>query len=161
MVVELVFSLTSDIFKYTSKANMPRSPVNPASLPPEERRLRSQLHQLLSAAEGFLHGSLIEMARRCGKPSCHCATHEEARHRSLYLGQTLKGKTTMEYVPKELEPTVRQWAGDFQLALDLLERLNQQGRDRLKARKQRAKVKTPAKKSLAQKTTKPKSPPPS
>lgn len=140
---------------------MPRKPVNPGCLPAEERQLRSQLHQVLSAAEGFLHGSLIEMARRCGKSSCRCATQEEAKHRSLYLGQTLNGKTTMEYVPKELEPTVRQWVSNFQLALELLERLNQQGRDRFKARKQRARLQTPAKTALAQKTAKPKPSPPS
>lgn len=142
---------------------MPRKPVNPGCLPAEERHLRSQLHQVLSAAEGFLHGSLIEMARRCGKPSCHCATEEEAKHHSLYLGQTRKGKTTMEYVPKELEQTVRQWTSDFQLALELLEELNQQGRARLKACKQRspAQAKAPAKRSLARKKTKPKTPPPS
>jgi hypothetical protein len=144
---------------------MPRKPVNPSSLPPEERRLRSQLHQLLHVAEGFLHGSLIEMVRRCGKPSCRCASHEEAKHHSLYLGQTRNGKTTMEYVPKELDPTVRQWANDFQLAVKLLEELNQQGRARLKARKHPTAAQPqqpPAPKSpTRKKTAKPKTPPPS
>ena len=142
---------------------MPRKPVNPASLPTEERRLRSQLHQLLYAAEGLLHGSLIEMARRCGKPSCRCATDEEAKHRSLYLGQTRKGKTTMQYVPKDLEETARDWTADFQLALELLEQINQQGRARLKAKKQKspAKPKAPAKKSPARKKTTPKASSPS
>jgi hypothetical protein len=142
---------------------MPPKPVNPAALPPEERHLRSQLHQLLSVADGFLHGSLIEMARRCGKPSCRCASQEEAKHRSLYLGRTHKGKTTMEYVPKELEPIARLWTADFQRALQLLEKLNQQGRTRLKARKQKSKAqsKASAKKVIARKKAKPKTPPPS
>jgi len=117
---------------------MPRPPVNPASLPPEERHLRSQLHQLLSRAEGLVHGSLIEVARRCGKPSCRCATDDEARHRSLYLGRTREGKTTMEYVPKHLEETVRQWVEDCRAALELIERINSQGRARLKESKRRA-----------------------
>jgi hypothetical protein len=120
--------------------------------------LRSQLHQVLSSAEGFLHGSLIEMSRRCGKPSCRCATDQGAKHRSLYLGQTRKGKTTMEYVPKELEETVRDWAANFQLAIELLEQINQQGRVRLKARKKKSssKPKASTKKSSARKKTKPK-----
>lgn len=142
---------------------MPRAPVNPACLSAQERHLRSQLRQVLSVAEGFLHGSLIEMARRCGKPSCRCATDQEAKHRSLYLGQTRKGKTTMEYVPKELEETVRQWTSDFQRAVELLEELSQQGRAKLKARKQRTpgQSQAPAKGSHARKKSKPKTPPPS
>jgi hypothetical protein len=93
---------------------------------------------LLSEAEGFLHGSLIVMARRCGKPSCRCASDEGARHLSLCLGQTLGGKTTTVHIPADLEPLVRQWADNFQQASRLLEQLSQEGRGRLgkaKARK--------------------------
>ena len=117
---------------------MARRPVNLVSLPPEERRLRSQLHQLLSRSEGMIHGSLIEVARRCGKPSCRCATDEDAKHRSLYLGRTHEGKTTMDYVPKHLEQTVRQWVEDCRAALALIEGINSQGRARLKEHKSRA-----------------------
>ena len=92
---------------------MPKRPVSPASLPAPEREARSRLHQLLSESEGFLHGSLIAMARRCGKPSCRCASDDRARHRSLCLGQTLGGKTTMVHIPADLEPLVRQWVDNF------------------------------------------------
>ena len=110
---------------------MPRVPVSPASLPAAERQCRSKLHQLLARAEGFLHGSLITMARRCGKPSCRCATDDNARHQSLYLGQTLAGKTTMIYIPARLEPAVRKWHENFQQVRRLVEQLSQQGRVRL------------------------------
>lgn len=123
---------------------MPLPAVNRSSLSPEERRLRSLLHQLLTRSRGLLHGSLIEMARQCGKSSCRCASDEGAKHRSLYLGQTHQGKTTMEYIPKNLEATVRQWVGDFQLATTLLEQINQQARARLKASKQKAVIKSKA-----------------
>ena len=53
---------------------MPDTNANRASLSAEDRRLRSRLRQLLSQADGFLHGSLIEMARRCGNPRCRCAS---------------------------------------------------------------------------------------
>jgi len=118
---------------------MPDDITSPASLPADERRLRSRLHQLLSRADGFLHGSLIEMARRCGNPRCRCASGDEHKHRSLYLGQTLEGKTTMLYVPKDLERDVRRWAEQFQQAADLLEGLSQQGRRRLDVAKARSK----------------------
>ena len=121
----------------TSKS-MPRQSVSPATLPTPERECRSKLHQLLSQAEGFLNGSLIVMARRCGKPNCRCASDDEARHRSLYLGQTLNGKTTMLYIPASLEPCARQWAANFQQLAQLIEQLSQQGRGRLNLSKQQA-----------------------
>jgi len=117
---------------------MPKRSVSPLSLPAKERQLRSRLHQLLSEAEGFLHGSLIEMARRCGKPGCRCASDDQARHRSLCLGQTRGGKTTMIHIPAELEPRVRQWVENYRQAAELLEELSQQGRTRLKKTKQQA-----------------------
>lgn len=127
---------------------MKKHAVSPASLPTAERQLRSRLHQILSSADGFLHGSLIVMARRCGKSTCRCATDDHARHPALCLGQTHKGKTTMVHIPKKLEPLVRQWVGNFQDASDLLEQLNQQGRERLasaKARKPAVKSRVSAK----------------
>ena len=110
---------------------MPRQPISPSILPAAERQSRSRLHQLLNQAEGFLHGSLIVMARRCGKPSCRCAADDNAKHQSLYLGQTLEGKTTMIYIPARLESTVRQWHDNFQQAEQIIEQLSQQGRARL------------------------------
>ena len=119
------------------------TPLSPLSLPVAERRLRSRLHQLLHQAEGLLHGSLIEMARCCGNPRCRCAVAESQKHRSLYLGQTRRGKTSMQYVPKDLEPTVRRWVEDFRKALELLEALSQEGWLRLSAAKAKARTKTP------------------
>ncbi|MGK7392790.1 MAG: DUF6788 family protein, partial [Candidatus Cyclobacteriaceae bacterium M2_1C_046] len=104
---------------------------SPSSLSPRERQLRSRLHALLHRAEGFLHGSLIEMSRRCGKPTCRCASSDEHKHQSLYLGQTHEGKTSMVYIPKKLERQIRQWVSDFQEALALLEALNFESRQRL------------------------------
>ena len=127
----------------------------PSSLPKEERRLRSRLHQLLHSAGGFLHGSLIEMARRCGNPRCRCATDDANKHRSLYLGQTRKGKTSMTYIPKNQEQTVRRWAENFQQASALLETLNEQGRLRLDSAKQEARsAKVKASKAAAAKKKK-------
>ena len=129
---------------------MPRRPVAPATLPAAERKLRSRLHQLLSAGEGFLHGSLIHMVRRCGKPGCRCAADDQARHRALCLGQTRRGKTTMLHIPAHLEPRVRQWVDNFKQAAGLLEELSQQGRDRLKQTKQQAAAaKPPARRAAA------------
>ena len=111
-----------------------------SALPPSERQLRSRLRQLLNEAEGFLHGSAIELSRKCGKPSCRCASDDSKRHRSLAVGQTRKGKTTMLHVPKSLEAQARCWLENFQRATDLLEALDEQARLRLKEAKARAKA---------------------
>jgi hypothetical protein len=94
------------------------------------------------------------MARRCGKPSCRCAADDNARHESLYLGQTLGGKTTMIYIPARLERTVRQWHDNFQQAGQLVEQLSQQGRARLS----QAKATKPATTSASRKAPQPKPP---
>lgn len=122
---------------------MSKHHVPPASLPAPERHARSRLHQLLSEAEGFLHGSLIVMARRCGKPTCRCASDDGARHHSLCLGQTREGKTTTVHIPADLEPLVRRWVDNFQQASGLLEQLSREGRARLGYAK-KAKARKPA-----------------
>lgn len=136
---------------------MPKHRVSSVSLPAMERHARSRLHQLLSEAEGFLHGSLIVMSRRCGKPSCRCASDDGARHLSLCLGQTHGGKTTTVHIPADLEPLVRQWVDNFQQASGLLEQLNQEGRARLAKAKARKRDRSVAP-AVSHKPAKPKPP---
>jgi len=100
-----------------------------------ERQLRSRLRQLLDQAEGFLHGSPIELSRKCGKPTCRCATDESMRHCSLAIGQTRQGKTTMLHIPKSMEAQALRWIEDFKQAAALLEALDRQGRLRIDAAK--------------------------
>ena len=127
-----------------------------SSLSARERDLRSRLHLLLNNAEGFIHGSLIEMARKCGNPRCRCAANDEHRHRSQYLGQTRDGKTSMVYLPKDLEPQVRQATEHFQKALTLLEELNLEARLRLDKSKMKPKKKAARKKVAPRKKKPPK-----
>lgn len=70
-----------------------------------ERSARSRLAQLLHGHE-VIHGSIVSMARRCGKAGCHCAQGE--KHVSLYLSVKIEGKRRMVYIPAHLEEKVRQ-----------------------------------------------------
>ena len=45
----------------------------------------------------LLPGSLSQSRRRCGKPTCHCAT--EAGHPSWYLAFMVGGKQRVEHIP--------------------------------------------------------------
>ncbi len=110
------------------------------SLSARERQLRSRLRLLLNNSEGFIHGSLISISRRCGKPRCRCASSEKHKHPALFLGQTRDAKTSMLYLPKDLHAQARQAVEDYQEALALLEELNLEARKRLQKAKDRGKA---------------------
>jgi len=109
--------------------------LTPSSLPGGERRLYSQLKQLLTQP-GLLRGSLIRSRRTCGKATCGCRTDPRRRHRSVYLGVTTRGKTRMVYVPAEWEAQARQWLEHYQEVRKVLERLCEACVTRLKRREQ-------------------------
>jgi len=73
---------------------------------PQERDARSRVVKRV-AEQPLLRGSLVQMARICGKAGCHCRQGE--KHVSLYLAIRRGRKRTMIYIPSALEETVRQW----------------------------------------------------
>jgi hypothetical protein len=149
----VIFFLVSDTRWGISIKAMP----SPSSFSPRERRLRSQLHLLINNAQGFIHGSLIEMNRKCGNPRCRCALNDDFKHRSLYLGQTRGGKKTMIFLPKELESQTKQAVDHFQRALSLLEELNIEARLRLQ--KSKSQITARKKKTARRKAVKKHKPP--
>jgi len=70
---------------------------------PHERSARSRLAQLLHDHE-VIRGSVVSMARRCGKAGCRCEQGE--KHVSLYLSVKIEGKRRMVYIPAHLEEEV-------------------------------------------------------
>jgi hypothetical protein len=106
-----------------------------ASSPAAQRRLYSRLRQLLNEP-GVLRGTLVEMHRKCGKPSCRCARDADARHRALILCVSLEGKRTSVYVPPDWEDRVREWVARYGEMRGLLDRLSQQYLQRLRNRQE-------------------------
>ena len=96
----------------------------------QDRSARSRLRLLLDRADGFIHGSMIRMARRCGNPGCHCATKDEL-HVSWCLGVTEKRRSRMKHIPKEKEVAVRRWVRQYQEARRLLDLMSQEAWQRL------------------------------
>ena len=70
----------------------------------QERSARSRLVQLLHDHD-VICGSVVSMARTCGKARCRCQRGE--KHVSLYLSTKVAGKRRMVYIPAELEEEVR------------------------------------------------------
>lgn len=128
--------------------------VSKSALSQRERELRSRLHSLINEAEDFIHGTPVELSRKCGNPNCKCATNDEHRHRALTLGQTRKGKSSTLYIPKNLEPKVLAGIDHFKQAQEILEELNIEARKRLEKAKKKKQQTKPAKK----KTSSPKKP---
>lgn len=72
-------------------------------------RLRLELHQLLSDLERSLKtvfkrdplvkGTVYEIARKCGKPSCACSRGQ--LHKSMVLSWSQQGKTRLKSIPAD------------------------------------------------------------
>lgn len=91
--------------------------------PAEERHARSRAVQHI-AENLLLRGSLVSMARTCGKAGCHCQQGE--KHVSLYLAVRLNNRRRMIYVPPAMENTVRGWVGNAQEVDHLLDFISRQ-----------------------------------
>jgi hypothetical protein len=101
--------------------------------PIPERNARSRVAQLITQ-QPFLRGSLVEQARSCGKPSCRCQRGQ--LHRSLYLAVRHNDRRVLLYVPRALEPTVRDWVANGRRLAQQLRDLNQLQLDQLLQSKQ-------------------------
>lgn len=75
----------------------------------ELRRARRQLLEVLGEEPSFVKGSLVTMARSCGRAGCRCQRGE--KHVSLYLAVRHRDKRKMIYIPPALEEKVRALVG--------------------------------------------------
>jgi len=85
-------------------------------------RLRQDLRRLVAELEGSIEavfgrgplvkGTVYEMARKCGKPSCACARGE--LHRSTVLSWSHKGKTRLMSIPAERLTELRKKSEEYQ-----------------------------------------------
>jgi hypothetical protein len=106
--------------------------LNRAQLSLAERKFRSRIAQLASSRR-LIRGCLSLRNRKCGKPSCRCASGE--LHSSLYLVHSQAGQLRQIYVPKQLEERVRQAVSDYQSLQQFLEQISELEWKRLKQRK--------------------------
>jgi hypothetical protein len=87
-----------------------------------ERHDRSQLAKLIHQ-DMLLAGSLVTMARTCGKANCKCQRGH--KHVSLYLSIRVGQQRKLIYVPSSLEPVVRAAVQTYQQAQKLTARVSQ------------------------------------
>ena len=82
----------------------------------------------------IVRGSLVTRYRRCGKPTCHCAT-TEGHGPAHYLSVTLKpGKTEQILLSEEMLPVARQFLGNYNRWWAALEKVSEVNRRLLRMR---------------------------
>jgi hypothetical protein len=92
----------------------------------------------------IVRGSLVTRYRRCGKPTCHCATGE-GHGPAHYLSVTLKpGKTEQIFLSEEMLPVARQFLDNYSRWWAALENVSELNRRLLRMR---VAERTPVKKS--------------
>lgn len=65
---------------------------------------RKKAYDSIPRSIEIIKGSLVIVARVCGKANCRCVKGH--KHKSLYLSQSRGGKTIMTYIPKRAEKKV-------------------------------------------------------
>lgn len=113
-----------------------RIPTHPTLV---RKMLDARVKQLVPRGP-VLAASLVTIARRCGRPGCHCT--RGALHVGYYLTRAVAGKTRTVYVPAELVDEVRGWIAEHrrlkQVTRELTELAVAQVAGHVTARKRRA-----------------------
>ena len=114
-----------------------------------------RIEELEQAAQSMVQGSLSEITRQCGDPSCGCAHDPAKRHGPhLYLKFSAEGKAHSVYVPPQLAPLIKSAHAAWLHFQELGVKLSAANRERLlrelkrekqavKARREKARSKAP------------------
>ena len=86
------------------------------------RRMSESRIKQLRAGGPVLGASLVQIAKRCGRPGCHCQRGE--KHVGTYLTFKEKGKTHTVYVPLELREEVARWIAEHRRLKQVMQELS-------------------------------------
>lgn len=73
----------------------------------------------VAISKRVIKGSLVWLARDCGKSNCRCMKGK--KHVSLYLSRNIKGRTTMTYIPRRYAKAVEEAVKNYKKVLLQLE----------------------------------------
>ena len=83
---------------------------------------RAALLKQLGQVGPLVEGSLAVSNRKCGNPTCRCASGE--RHRYLMLCRKDQGRSKILTVPKDLHETVTAWNAEHKRVKTLLKAIS-------------------------------------
>jgi hypothetical protein len=95
------------------------------------RRMRDARVAKLVARGPVLAGSLVRIAKHCGRSGCHCQTGD--KHVGWYLTRPVHGKTQTTYVPQELLPEVQGWIAEHRRIKQLVAEISELNRALIRA----------------------------
>lgn len=98
-------------------------------LPGRKRRV----FKALRVNSRIIKGSPVSLARECGQPNCRC--RKGKKHVSLYLSRSVKGRTTMTYIPHRYEDAVRDGVAEYKRILQSLDELSEVNLNAIKERR--------------------------
>ncbi len=90
------------------------------------RRMRDARVARLVARVPVLAGSLVRIAKHCGRAGCHCQKGD--KHVGWYLTRPVHGKTQTTYVPQELRPEVHGWIQEHRRLKQLVAEISELNR---------------------------------
>lgn len=96
-------------------------------------RKRRRALKALQVNPRIIKGSPVSLARACGQPNCRC--RKGKKHVSLYLSRSLKGRTTMLYIPHRYEDAVQEGVAEYKRILKVLDELSQANLEAIKERR--------------------------
>ena len=98
------------------------------------QRVRDELRDELGAIGDFRPGALIQFARKCGKPTCHCARPGDPGHRGWVLSRSVGGKRVNRGIPEDRLDETRAQIAEHERFKDLSRRLVEASEDLCRAR---------------------------
>lgn len=96
-------------------------------------RKRRRILKTLRVNPRIIKGSPVSLARECGRPNCRC--RKGKKHVSLYLSRSVKGKTTMTYIPHRYEDIVKEGVAEYKRILRVLDELSEANVEAIKKRR--------------------------
>jgi len=102
-----VFFFASGFFLTYSDKRDSLSDMKVPKHPTLIRRMRDARVKKLARVGPLLAGSLVQIAKHCGRAGCHCQKGE--KHVGWYLTRSVKGKTQTTYVPLGMLEEVQGW----------------------------------------------------
>ena len=101
------------------------------------QRRRDVLREELAAVGDLRPGTLVEITRKCGKPTCHCARPGDPGHRGWALSRSVGGRRVNRGVPRHALDEARAQLAEHErfkdLSRDFVEANEELCRARLKA----------------------------
>lgn len=91
------------------------------------RRMRDCRVRQLAPRGPVLAGSLVQIAKHCGRAGCHCQRGE--KHVGWYLTRPVGGKTQTTYVPLSMLEEVQGWIQEYRRLKTLTTEISQLNRE--------------------------------